>query len=285
MGELARDARTDPLVAAVAGAAGGNPLFVEELTEHLVEHQSSPDGTRGGAMVPLALKDTIRQRVTTLSPDAQSLVRAGAVLGRSFDPQLAGQLAGLTDDAILASAEDASMPASSSRSHPARSPSAMAWCMRRSRGRCRACAVSTSTAGPPGSWKPPASDAGIAPPTYEIAHHWDRVAAADPTAVPQAGAWTRRAGDDAAAVADTDEAIEHYRRAVHWTFASNDPSAHGEAELRLGSALSARCREDEAATHLRVAVDVGERERDPRLSPAPRSCSPHPCATGTATRN
>ncbi len=110
-----------------------------------------------------------------------------------------------------------------------------------------------------------ATNAGIAPATYEIAHHWDRVAAADPTAAAQAAAWAQRAGDDAAAAADTDEAIEHYRRAVRWLSDTNRTAERGEAELRLGSALSARGSGEEADLHLRAALGVAEELGDRQM--------------------
>ena len=93
------------LVRTVADATDGNPLFVEELTEHLLEGAGSVGA--GGASVPIGLRETLGRRLTALSEDAQSLLRSGAALGRRFPSELAGRLVDLPSERVVAAIEDA----------------------------------------------------------------------------------------------------------------------------------------------------------------------------------
>src|SRR5206468_3421955 len=91
-------------VETVAAATEGNPLFVAELTEHLLDQNWEPDRDQsgGGAIpVPIGVRETLAQRLATLSPAGQALVRGGAVLGRTFDTDIAATLAALEPDRVL----------------------------------------------------------------------------------------------------------------------------------------------------------------------------------------
>ena len=82
------------VVQAVHARTDGVPLHVEELlaavgADGLLDSRAIRD-----AAVPDTLEDATLQRVRRLSPAAQSVARAGAVVGRSFAPEI---LAGVMD--------------------------------------------------------------------------------------------------------------------------------------------------------------------------------------------
>ncbi|GAB6898929.1 BTAD domain-containing putative transcriptional regulator [Kineosporia succinea] len=56
--------------------AGGNPFLARELAH-----------TRGEG-VPVAVRDVVRQRMTSLTPDERSLLQVAALIGRDVDPDL-----------------------------------------------------------------------------------------------------------------------------------------------------------------------------------------------------
>jgi DNA-binding CsgD family transcriptional regulator len=81
------------VVAAIYGRTDGVPLFIEELLGALGE--AATDGrTIAEAEVPETVQDATLRRVTRLSPEAQEVARAGAVIGRRFVPEV---LAGVMD--------------------------------------------------------------------------------------------------------------------------------------------------------------------------------------------
>lgn len=69
----------------------GNPFFVEELL--------AVSGARG-APLPESLRDALLLRVEGLSPAAQSMLRIGAVAGRTVDHALLAAVTELTDDEL-----------------------------------------------------------------------------------------------------------------------------------------------------------------------------------------
>lgn len=82
------------VVLAVYERTDGVPLHIEELLGALSEaHRQDSQAIRDAA-VPDTLEDAILYRVGRLSPDAQAVARAGAVIGRCFVPEV---LAGIMD--------------------------------------------------------------------------------------------------------------------------------------------------------------------------------------------
>ena len=69
-------------LAAILERAGGNPLFLEELTRHLHDTQA---GKEEGRQVPETLPGLLMQRVDSLPPGARNLAEAAAVAGRRFE--------------------------------------------------------------------------------------------------------------------------------------------------------------------------------------------------------
>jgi DNA-binding CsgD family transcriptional regulator len=90
-------------------ATGGNPLFLRELLSALdaAGVEPSADAASEVQMVgPAAVSRFVLHRLATLGPDASELARAVAVLGDDSELQLAGRVAGLSEDAARTAADD-----------------------------------------------------------------------------------------------------------------------------------------------------------------------------------
>jgi len=99
-----RDASSDGAVAdLVHDRTGGNPFFVGEVVELLAaEGRLSDVGAAGrGTTVPAAVHDVVRRRVGRLAPDTQRLLTAASVVGRTFDVDVLGAVAGLGPVEVL----------------------------------------------------------------------------------------------------------------------------------------------------------------------------------------
>jgi DNA-binding CsgD family transcriptional regulator len=93
----------------VAGRADGVPFLVEEvlagligqgaLTEHDGDWQASDLASAG---VPARFADAVRGRLDAIDASSRRVLRAAAVLGRSFDWALLGPASGLTDSVVVA---------------------------------------------------------------------------------------------------------------------------------------------------------------------------------------
>jgi class 3 adenylate cyclase/tetratricopeptide (TPR) repeat protein len=84
-------------------SSDGNPFFVGELFASLLERGSIEKGEQGWTAaadhpelgIPPAVGDVVLQRLRTLTPGAQSLLRTASMIGLSFPPVVARQAAGL----------------------------------------------------------------------------------------------------------------------------------------------------------------------------------------------
>ena len=248
------------LVRAVVQACGGNPFFVEELTEHILEANDGPPA-HAAVPAPARVKETLFRRVACLSSDARALLRAGAVLGRQFEPGLAGELAGLDDAGTVASVEDAllsGLVVESSVREIAFSHALVQSAiygdlssLRRVQIHRKAARALEDRAG-----QDPAMIA-------DIARHWAAVAEVDDEALSSAARWAVRAGDAALAVAATEEAIARYEQASRWWSVST--ADHADALIRLGRALLSSGRVDDADDRFRAALHLAEGLDDPVL--------------------
>ena len=107
LGEAAR--------ALIVDHAGGNPLFVEELTSSLIE--SGALGLRGSALdllvttdeidVPASLHDVVLARIGRLEDEARRALQLASVIGREFTRRILDRIAQMPDrlDAHLAELE------------------------------------------------------------------------------------------------------------------------------------------------------------------------------------
>jgi DNA-binding CsgD family transcriptional regulator len=82
------------VVAAVYDRTDGIPLHVEELLGALPPEAKTDGRAIRQARVPDTIEDAVLARIAQLSPDAQDVARAGAVIGRCFLPSV---LAGIMD--------------------------------------------------------------------------------------------------------------------------------------------------------------------------------------------
>ena len=83
------------LVDDIVARSEGNPFFAEELLARV--------GADGGAELPRSLSEALLLRIERLSPATQQTLRTAAVIGRSADDRLLGQVSSL-DEAGLAEA-------------------------------------------------------------------------------------------------------------------------------------------------------------------------------------
>ena len=94
-------------------STGGNPFFLEELYQHLVERHGNAvrDWWRGllsVVEVPAGVRAVILQRVRRLASDTLQFLTVAAIVGREFDPQLVRAATGQTDrERFLSSADEA----------------------------------------------------------------------------------------------------------------------------------------------------------------------------------
>ncbi len=250
--DVAGEPVPDALVRAVTDATNGNPLYVKELTEHLLQRGLD------ALSVPDGIRETIELRVASLSPEGQALVRSGAVLGQKFDPEVAGQLAELHGDALVGATEDAlvsGLVVEESATTTAFSHGLVAatvyeaMSLTRRRGLHRSAATLLAERGPFSSAE-----------TVGVARHWAIVAEADPRARDTAAHWSVRAGDAAAASAAIDEAIACYARAAD--LYDGPTVERADALVRLGSALTASGQlaqgNEQLQRGLRVADEAGD---------------------------
>ena len=94
-------ASADPaVVAQVTDTSGGNPLFVAELGRHL---------TAGGDLrtVPRSVRDAVRVRLDERTPWCKEVVRAAAVIGRTFPVGLVATATGRPAIACLEAVDEA----------------------------------------------------------------------------------------------------------------------------------------------------------------------------------
>lgn len=91
-----RDRPALPVIARITGLAEGNPLFVEELLRHALEH---PAPVLASDAMPATLRDVVLARLRLLPDDDQRVLVQAALLGREFDADLvAGIVARTIDD-------------------------------------------------------------------------------------------------------------------------------------------------------------------------------------------
>jgi adenylate cyclase len=209
------------LVRKFADHTGGNPFFVTELFRHLKEEGRLFDArhqwTRDVDLEAVELPDTVRvvleHRMQRVSQETQSVLRAASVIGREFEPDLLEEVADIDGEALISALDEAEaariLKGPSGRrditwrfAHPLTCPTLTAAIppLRRQRLHLRAANAMTRL------------DQKSRVYTSGIAHHlYCAGRLADP--VITAGA-LMNAGESARAVYATEEALQHYRRAL-----------------------------------------------------------------------
>ena len=254
---------TEDLLERVQEAAEGNAFFAEELCEHLLDMGSAPSLRPGDLREPLprGVRDLLARRINSLPDAARGLLRAASVLGRDFDPWLAGELAGLQGEDLIVAGEDAllsglvveggggTLTFSHGLVHAAAEaevPSVRKVALH------RVAAVKLAETEPTDPER-----------VADVARHWAAVAQVDSSAAPAAAGWAIRAGDLAAAAAATDEAIASYEQASE--FLSATTAEHADALIRLGTAFYSCGRSDDADERFRAAFGLAAVLDDPEL--------------------
>ncbi|HEX5948061.1 MAG TPA: AAA family ATPase, partial [Actinomycetota bacterium] len=107
---IRRTTGTDPpdrLVVGVHEETEGNPLFLVEMVR-LLEHEGGM-GADGGRSFPIPeeIREVIGRRLAHLPTDTSELLSVAAVLGREFDIETLGVLAGSPASDVVALLEDA----------------------------------------------------------------------------------------------------------------------------------------------------------------------------------
>ena len=249
---------SDALISSVGDATNGNPLFICELTEHLLHHSTADTEA---PPIPEGIRDTIELRVAGLSKDGQALMRGGAVLGQAFDLSLAGRLVGLEGESLLSAIEDtllSGLVVERSAAVVAFSHGLVATAIYENTPRSRRLVLHRAAAAALAERAPTRSGEIV-----DVARHWSIVASEDSTAATMAAHWSVRAGDAASSAASIDEAIACYRRAVAMC---QEPTGElADALVRLGSALTATGSLTEGKEHLHEALRVADEAGDARV--------------------
>jgi class 3 adenylate cyclase/tetratricopeptide (TPR) repeat protein len=87
---------SEGLVERIAAASDGVPLFVEELARSIRE--GAPGGEPEGLHIPDSLQGSLMARLDRLPPAAKEVAQTAAVIGREFDRNLLGRVAGLDEE-------------------------------------------------------------------------------------------------------------------------------------------------------------------------------------------
>lgn len=104
------------LAEAVHRQTEGNPLFIQEVVRYLVEEGLiGGEATRGrqaadltpSMSIPEGLRDVIGKRLSRLSPERNRLLSVAAVMGRDFALAALSRVAGMEEEALLSSLDEA----------------------------------------------------------------------------------------------------------------------------------------------------------------------------------
>ena len=112
---LAGQPAPDELTRVIHRETEGNPFFVEEVYLHLVESgvlldehgRLRRDLRLDEVSVPESIRLVIGERVDRLSPSTREVLVAAAVSGRMFTSVIVGEVAGISEDALLQAFDEA----------------------------------------------------------------------------------------------------------------------------------------------------------------------------------
>jgi adenylate cyclase len=236
------------LVRKFADRTEGNPFFIEELFTHLKEEGRLLDAQNkwrrdlefDDVNVPDSVRVVLERRIQHLSSETQKVLKAAAVIGRRFELELLEAIADVDEDTLLSALEEAEqarlLKGPSGRQEVSWRFAHQLVCqtlaggipqLRRQRLHLR---VADAMAGIDGS-----SQVHLA----DIAQHlYSAGRLADPVRTVRA---LMTAGDAAHAVYATDDAVQHYRRALEvLEDAAPDNAMRLHVEERLADLLALR---------------------------------------------
>ena len=102
IGRIAGEPLPGSLVETIVQRSDGVPLFVEEITQAVLE--AEPGAERSTSLIPTSLIASLTARLDRLGP-AKEVAQIGALLGREFNYELLAAVAGRTDAELQASLE------------------------------------------------------------------------------------------------------------------------------------------------------------------------------------
>src|SRR5262249_3680208 len=89
-----------PLRDLVLARAEGNPLFIEEIVQALVEQEVVERRTRADVRLPASVQEVLAARIDRLDPPAKALLQTFAVVGRTVRVDVAREIAGEPDERL-----------------------------------------------------------------------------------------------------------------------------------------------------------------------------------------
>src|SRR5262249_33697842 len=84
----------------VLAKAEGNPLFIEEIVQALVEQEVVQRRTGADVRLPASVQEVLAARIDRLDPAAKALLQAFAVVGRTVGVDVAREIAGEPDERL-----------------------------------------------------------------------------------------------------------------------------------------------------------------------------------------
>jgi class 3 adenylate cyclase len=216
----ALDDRALSLARAIHLETEGNPFFVREVMRHLAETDALlPQGDRWSSRLPIeelgipeSVREVVGKRLARLSGEANKVLRAAAVVGSEFEPELVGVTGGFDEEELICALEEATAARLVVESASGRYRFGHALvrdtlydaltAVRRVALHRRVAEGIETLYGAALDDRLPA-----------LAHHWAR-ASAPAAETHKAVAYARRAGDRALAQLAHDEAVAYYRQAL-----------------------------------------------------------------------
>jgi tetratricopeptide (TPR) repeat protein len=101
------EAPDETLVAAIFEETEGNPLFVGEIVRLLSAEGSLTGDAPARIAIPQSIRDVIARRLRRLSDDCLRLLTLASVLGREFSLAVLGYAAGVREDDVLETLDEA----------------------------------------------------------------------------------------------------------------------------------------------------------------------------------
>ena len=106
--QVAEDAASPELALEIHQRTDGNPLFVAEFMRLLSVEGVPPESRAGSRLaIPESIQHVIARRLDYLSDECSRVLVLASVIGREFPPEVLSRLAGLSDDELLDTLDEA----------------------------------------------------------------------------------------------------------------------------------------------------------------------------------
>jgi len=106
VGDSSDDPARAELVGVLHDRTGGNPFFVRQLTR-MISEGAHGHVTLSSLVVPPGVRHVIATRLASVPPASQTVLSAGAILGREFDVRTVAAMVELTPAAVLDALDEA----------------------------------------------------------------------------------------------------------------------------------------------------------------------------------